>query len=95
MCDLEADRQRPEAVLVDALDRVVAERRAARMAFLDDVPARTELLAQDTRPAPVRREAMPPDPGQRGNRAIGVGITEAENRPDAGHGAALLPTCDS
>ena len=40
----EADRQGPQAVLVDALDRVVMHRRAARMAFLDDLPAAPSCL---------------------------------------------------
>ncbi len=68
-----------------ALDRVVSERGPARMAFLDDLPAGAELLAQNSRPAPVGREAVPPDASQRRDRAIGVRVTEAENRPDAGH----------
>ena len=36
----ERDRQSPQAVLVAALDRVVAKRRPARMPLLDDLPSR-------------------------------------------------------
>ena len=70
----EADRQRPEAVLVAALDRIVAKRRAAGMAFLDDLQAAAELPPENSRPAPVRRKAVPPDAGQRRHGAVGVGV---------------------
>src|SRR4051794_33260842 len=83
---LEADRQRPEAVLVAAFHRIVGYGRAARLPLLDDLKAIAELPPQDSRPAPLGREAMPAGAGQGGNGAVGVGVSVTKNGPDSGHG---------
>ena len=70
----QARAQVPEAVLVDALDRIVMERGATRQAFLDHGEASAQLAPEHARPALVGAEAPAVVAVTHRHRSVGVRI---------------------
>jgi hypothetical protein len=82
-------RQGAQTILVAALDRIVANAGAARMAFLDDLKAAAELTVHHARPTSLPGITAAGAARGARNGAVSVGIAETKNGANLRHAGFL------